>query len=124
MDQRSSAQPVAVDCVITEQWIGRVAVIGVSGVLDMLTAPRLQGSITGCVSKGPAAVVIDLTNVDFLASAGMSLLLTARDQVWPATGFGVVAHGPATSRPLTLMGLADVIGLYPSVAEACSALGE
>ena len=38
--------------------------------------------------------------------------------------FGVVASGPATSRPLTLIGLADIIGLYPTLTEARNALGE
>ena len=34
----------------------------------------------------------------------------------------MVADGPATSRPLKLVGLADVIGLYPTLDEARAAL--
>jgi anti-anti-sigma factor len=72
--------------------------------------------------KNPAAIIVDLTDVDFLASAGMGVLVAARDRVSEGTGFAVVANGPATSRPLTIVGLADVIGMYPSLVEARAAL--
>jgi hypothetical protein len=34
----------------------------------------------------------------------------------------VVAEGPATSRPLKLLGIADIIPLYSTVDEAVAAL--
>lgn len=110
-------------CVISEDWIGRTVVISVSGVLDMLTSPQLESGIDGALKKGPIAVVVDLTDVDFLASAGMGVLVSARDKIPGKTGFAVVASGPATSRPLKLVGLADVVGLYPTLDEARAALG-
>lgn len=110
-------------CVVAEQWVGRVAVVVLSGVLDMLTSPRLEAAVAEALRKGPSALIVDLTNVNFLASAGMSALLAARDQVGSSAAFAVVADGPATSRPLTLVGLADAIGLYQTVPEACAAVG-
>ncbi len=109
-------------CAIAEVWIDRTVVIAVSGVLDMLTSPQLEASISAAISKNPAAVVVDLTDVDFLASAGMGVLVTGRDQAGGRAGFAVVASGPATSRPLTLVGLADVLGLYATLEEARAAL--
>lgn len=128
MDQRRPF-PVVVggrnnDCVISQEWIGRIAVVSVAGVLDMLTSPQLEAGVTEALRKGPSALIVDLTNVNFLASAGMSALLSARDQAGPATRFAVVADSPATSRPLTLVGLADVIGLYRTVSDACAAVEE
>lgn len=111
-------------CVITEHWIGRTMVTSVSGVLDMLTSPQLEASITASMDKRPTALIIDLSDVDFLASAGMGVLVAARDQASGTTGFAVVADGPATSRPLTLVGLADVLGVYPTLEAARAALGE
>lgn len=90
----------------------------------MLTSPLLEASITTSLKKNPTAVIVDLTDVDFLASAGMGVLVAAREQAASDIRFGVVASGPATSRPLTLIGLADIIGLYPTLTEARNALGE
>lgn len=127
MDQSRSATngvATASGCSIHEEWFGRTAVIAVSGVLDMLTSPQLESGISAALQKNPTAVVVDLTDVDFLASAGMGVLVSARDQTAGKTGFAVVASGPATSRPLKLVGLAEVVGLYPTLDEARAAVGE
>ncbi len=97
-------------------------VISASGVLDMLTSPQLEASITACLQKNPSTVIVDLTDIDFLASAGMGVLVAARDQAEGAVKFGVVASGPATSRPLKLVGLAEMIGLYETLDEALATL--
>lgn len=110
--------------VISEEWFGRTVVLGASGVIDMLTSPQLEASIATSVKKNPNAIIVDLTDVDFLASAGMGVLVAARDQTSPDIGFGVVASGPATSRPLKLVGLADIVGLYSTLDEARATLGE
>jgi anti-sigma B factor antagonist len=109
-------------CVVNEEWIGRTAVVSVSGVLDMLTSPQLENAIAGATSKDPGAVVVDLSDVEFLASAGMGVLVAARDKADGKYGFAVVANGPATSRPLKLVGLADVVGLHSTLAEARGAV--
>ena len=111
-------------CALREQWIGRSVVIAVSGVLDMLTSPQLEVSLAASLRMNPSAIIVDLAEVDFLASAGMSVLVAARNQADSNIGFGVVADGPATSRPLELVGLTDLIGLYKTLDEALGALGE
>ena len=111
-------------CAISEEWFGRTVVLGASGVIDMLTSPQLEVSIATSLEKNPTAIIVDLTDVDFLASAGMGVLVAARDQASPDIRFGVVASGPATSRPLKLVGLAEIVGLYSTLDEARAALGE
>lgn len=110
-------------CVVTEEWIGRTAVIYAAGVLDMLTAPQLEAGIAAAMQKSPSAIIVDLSGVDFLASAGMGVLVAAREQAGDRVRFAVVASGPATSRPLKLIGLAELIGLHPSLDEARAAVG-
>ncbi len=110
-------------CVVTEEWIGRTVVIAASGALDMLTSPRLKASLVAVLKQNPSAIIVDLTDVDFLASAGMGVLVAARDLAGDRVRFAVVASGPATSRPLKLVGLADLIGLHPSRDKALTAIG-
>ncbi len=106
------------DCALDAEWIGRTVVISASGVLDMLTAPRLEAAIAASLQQDPTAIVVDLTGVDFLASAGMGALVAARDLAGEKVSFGVVADAPATSRPLRLVGLAEVLGLHPTLDSA------
>jgi anti-anti-sigma factor len=113
----------ATSCVVDEQWVGRVAVVSVSGEVDMLTAPQLEQGIRAALAQNPAGLVVDFTDVEFLASAGMGVLVAVHDEVSPGIRFCVVAEGPATSRPLKLVGIADLIKLYPTREEALAALG-
>jgi anti-sigma B factor antagonist len=109
-------------CVVGEQWFGRVAVISVAGVVDMLTAPQVEDAISAALQKSPPALIVDLTDVEFLASAGMGILVAAHDLASPEVKFAVVADGPVTSRPLKLVGIADIISLYPNLDAALSEL--
>jgi anti-anti-sigma factor len=98
----------------------RAVVLTVSGEVDMLSAPQLAEAIRTALAAGPAALIVDLSKVDFLASAGMTVLVTAQAEVVPPTRFAVVANGPATSRPIKLMGLDTILSLYSTLDSALS----
>jgi anti-sigma B factor antagonist len=115
-------QPAASSCTIGQQRIGQIEVLSVAGVVDMLTAPRLQEAIAAAAKDSPQGVIVDLGAVDFLASAGMGVLVAARDELPDSMRFAVVADGPATSRPLKLVGIAGVVGLHATLDEALAAL--
>lgn len=112
----------AAECVVGEEWFGPVAVLSVAGVVDMLTAPQVEGAISAALEKSPAGLIINLSDVEFLASAGMGILVAAHDLAAPEVKFAVVADGPVTSRPLKLVGIADIVNLYPTLDEALSKL--
>jgi anti-sigma B factor antagonist len=118
----SAGNAATASCTVEEKRVGDVSVVAVTGTLDMLTAPQLEAAITAAAATSPAAVVVDLGAVDFLASAGMGLLVAAHGDLTPAVRFAVVADGPATSRPLKLVGIADVVDMYASLDEALHAV--
>ncbi|OAK54989.1 anti-anti-sigma factor [Rhodococcoides kyotonense] len=107
---------------VAVDWRDDIVVVTVSGELDLVTAPQLSESISLVLGKSPAALVIDLTDVGFLASAGMSLLASTHQQLGEKASFAVVADGPATGRPLALVGLDQLFGIYATVDEALTAL--
>jgi anti-sigma B factor antagonist len=117
-----ASQPAASSCTIEQQRIGQIEVLSVAGVVDMLTAPQLEEAITTAAKESPRGVIVDLGGVEFLASAGMGILVAARDEVPESVQFAVVADGPATSRPLKLVGIAEVVGLHATLDEALAAL--
>lgn len=109
-------------CAIEVSSIRGFSVVTVAGTVDMLTAPELEAAISKAAKSSPPAVVVDLSAVEFLASAGMGILVAAHDELGSAIRFAVVADGPATSRPLKLVGIADVVDLYATLDEALTAL--
>jgi anti-sigma B factor antagonist len=108
-------------CAIEERRIDSISVVSVAGVVDMLTAPDLEKAISEAAKSSPTAVVVDMTGVEFLASAGMGVLIAAQDELTPVK-LAVVADGPATSRPLKLVGVTDVVDLFATLDEALAAL--
>lgn len=99
-----------------------LVILTVQGSIDVLTAPQLSEAVSNALNGQPRGLIIDLTTTDFLASAGMAALVAAHEAIAPTGLFGVVAAEPATSRPLTLMGLDQTIVLYPSLAHAVTSM--
>jgi anti-sigma B factor antagonist len=105
-----------------ESQVDGLAVVSVGGSVDMLTAPGLSEAIDGALAKKPNGLIVDLTKVEFLGSAGISVLMKARDTLGDATPFCVVADGPATHRPLTLLGINELMCLCRRLDDAVSKL--
>lgn len=107
------------ECSITEHWSGDTTVIiGCVGVFDILTAPEVERRIAGVLEKNPTLLIVDLTGIEFLASHGMNVLLAAHGQCGAGTTFAVVADGPVTRRPMQLIGITDMLTVYPTLDDA------
>ncbi|WP_197376313.1 STAS domain-containing protein [Mycolicibacterium baixiangningiae] len=107
-----------------EQWHGRVAVVRATGPVDMLTAPHLQTAIRTAHRKGPAGLIVDLSDAEFISSAGIHVLAVTHDELTPQTRFAVVAEGPGTSRPLKITGMTDFIDLFSTLDAALRTFAE
>ena len=103
---------------VVEAWAGRVVVIAVAGDLDLLTTPRLDDAIHSALRKQPTTLIVDLTRVQLVASVAMDLLVGAHHEITPTAHFRVVADGPGTNRPTTVIGLDTVIAIHQTLADA------
>ncbi|MDT5092208.1 MAG: anti-sigma factor antagonist [Mycobacterium sp.] len=99
-----------------------ITVLAVGGEVDLATAPIFEKAIDDALAGDPPALVIDLTQVSFLASAGLQLLVATQERIGGTGEFAVVADGPATSRPIQLTELDKIFGLYPVLEDALSAM--
>jgi anti-anti-sigma factor len=106
----------------SESEIEGLAVVSVTGSVDMLTAPGLSEAIDTALAKKPDGLIVDLSKVEFLGSAGISVLMKTRDTLGETTQFCVVADGPATHRPLTLLGINELMLLSRRLDDAVSKL--
>ncbi|ORI27061.1 STAS domain-containing protein [Rhodococcus sp. 1168] len=107
---------------IAQHLDGSTLVLTVSGDLDMRTAPALDAAISEGALTAPHALVVDLSKVTFVASAAMTVLTIAQNKLGETLQFAVVADGPATSRPIRLMGLDQVFSLYEDLPTALAAI--
>lgn len=92
---------------------GDAVVLAVSGEVDMTTAPELDAHTSQALRDRPPVLVIDLTEVTFLGSAGMSSLVAA-GQDGGDTSVRIVASGSATARPMQLVGLDQLLAIHPT----------
>jgi anti-sigma B factor antagonist len=95
-----------------------IAVLTVSGEIDLATVPAFQAAIADALSHEPTALIVDLSAVEFLASAGLQALVATQETVSKDADFAVVADSPATSRPIQLTGLEEVLSLHQTMAAA------
>ena len=94
------------------------AVLRVDGALDLALAPKLRRLAERAARLQSSMLVIDLTGVTFLASAGMAELVRAHRGPTASAPLRVVATGRITLRPLELTRLVDELAIYPSLSEA------
>lgn len=58
-----------------------VAIVTVTGDVDMWTASRVEEAVTGVGRHVVSDCIVDLTNVEFFDSAGIGALLRAKQQL-------------------------------------------
>jgi anti-anti-sigma factor len=82
----------------------------VSGEIDLGTAPQLESALSDAICDGTAAVTVDLSDVDFIDSTGVSVLVRSAHR---AEQSGVMvrvegAHG-IVARVLRVTGVASYL---------------
>lgn len=100
-----------------------VPIVRVVGEVDLATAPVLRERLAE-IPADTETVIVDLSEVTFLDSTGLSVLVAS----WKRLGqtdapgnFRLVVNRPAIQRVLDVTGLAHVLGIFPSLEEAIKA---
>ena len=60
---------------ITEEFHNNLVTLQINGEIDMATGPELRQRIVQYVQYGHMNIVLDLTNVDFVDSTGLGVLI-------------------------------------------------
>jgi anti-sigma B factor antagonist len=96
-----------------------VLVVRVDGDIDTLTSPLLSSYLTDQFETNPRVLVLDLTRVQFLGSAGLAALIMAREEAGRRdTKLRLVSASHAVLRPLAATGLSGEFDVYDSTAAA------
>jgi anti-sigma B factor antagonist len=90
----------------------RGVVLVLSGELDMASAPDLASTLDEVLAEPHARVMLDLNGLSFVDSAGVSVLIKAK-QTAKAGGHTLVLRRPTEQleRVFALVGLADWLAI-------------
>lgn len=66
---------------MTEMKKGDVLVVALTGKLDALSAPELEARLVQCIDSGETKVVLDLTKLDYVSSAGVRVFLLSHKKL-------------------------------------------
>jgi anti-sigma B factor antagonist len=96
-------------------------VIQIAGELDMLTGPHLHDHLSKLLAAQPERLIIDLNQISFMGSTGLSVLITAK-QTADEQGTKLQLRGTnqrAVARPLETTGLNHLFDTVPPLTDDC-----
>src|SRR5688572_27823055 len=100
----------------------QVEIVGFAGELDGASARAIRATFDEAIGKA-TSVVLDLTHVPFIDSAGLGALIGGIRRVRESGGTVAIATGaPGVVRLLTTTGVAQLATVCDTVAEAANAL--
>jgi anti-sigma B factor antagonist len=103
-------QPLAVERTSIEG----VELLLVGGELDIATAPRLLNALNGAVQEALRSLVVDISQVDFMDSTGLALLINAHRRLTRRRkGFAVVCPPGPLWRVFEITDMVDTLHVCP-----------
>jgi anti-sigma B factor antagonist len=100
-------------------------VIAARGEIDLFTAPELKQVITDAIESGERRMAIDLTEVSFLDSTALGVLIGAVKRLRSRGGaLAVVNTDSSIAKTFQITGLDQIFTIVPSRAEALEALDD
>jgi anti-anti-sigma factor len=111
-----------VDVTVIDHPEDGVAVVALSGQLDIDTAAHLRSALSTVLDRPVPRVVVDLSGLAFCDSIGLSALALAHNRCVDAGGYlRLAAPNPFLRKVLTVVGLAATLPMYRTVAAARAA---
>lgn len=101
-----------------------VVVVAVSGEIDMATRDVVSQALHAHLDATPPGMVIDLSEVEFLGSSGLAVLLQVNERARQChTRLGIVMSGnPAVTRIIQVSGSAKLLRTYPAITDAVTSM--
>jgi len=103
---------------ISSEAIDGSTVVHVGGDLDVYTAPRLKETLEEAMAGG-SRLIIDLSEVQFIDSTALGVLVGALQQSQAGDGdFRLVVGDPFLLKIFHITGFDAVFSIYPAVEDA------
>jgi anti-anti-sigma factor len=106
-----------------QEQAGDVIIVKLSGRLDSSTAPPTEESFTHLLASGPLHLAIDMSQLEYISSAGLRVLLVVAKKLQQAKGkivlFGLVHN---VREVFQISGFDRIFTIQPDVAAAVAAV--
>ena len=108
---------------LNQKAVGAVLLATASGRIDLSNADDFTTALSAALAGTEAALILDLSKVDYISSAGLrSLVITLKASKSENKGFGVAALQPMLAEIFTIARLNQVIPIFPTAREAIGKL--
>jgi anti-sigma B factor antagonist len=97
---------------------GDACVVKLAGELDLYNAPQVRLALSEACGDSTDRVVVDLSEVEFIDSTALGVLIEARTRLENRRAFLLAAPGLETRRALEISGLDRHFAVHDSVSEA------
>ena len=99
-----------------------IHIVSIAGSLDSTTSPEAQKSLTAMLA-GAKKVALDFSELDYISSAGLRVLLGAAKQLRASGGkLGMFGLNQSVREVFEISGFATILSIYKSEAEALGAM--
>jgi len=93
-------------------------VITVSGEVDLATSPELDAAIIAAIESGTSSVAIDLTDVSFMDSSGLGVIVRGLKRCREAEiDLDLVITNERVLKVFGITGLDQVIPIHSSISD-------
>jgi anti-sigma B factor antagonist len=106
------------DPVLEIETAGDACIVRLGGELDLYNAPQVRDALAEACDGSPQRVVVDLSEVDFIDSTALGVLIEARTKLDNRRAFLLAAPGLETRRALEISGLDRHFSVHEAVSEA------
>jgi anti-sigma B factor antagonist len=109
------------DPVLRVEAVGTACVVRLRGELDLYNSDTVRSTLADVCADSPERVVVDLSEVEFMDSTALGVLIEARTKLNNQRGFLLAAPGLETRRALEISGLDRHFSVHDTVPEALMA---
>jgi anti-sigma B factor antagonist len=97
-------------------------VLEARGQIDLYTAPEFKSRLIQLIEDGKKHILVDFSNVRFMDSTALGVLVGALKRLRPAGGsIAIVTADDDVRRLFELLGLDHAFAIHPTAEEALSA---
>ena len=104
--------------VISSEKTGDACIVRLAGELDLYNAHAVREALVQACADGPERVIVDLSEVEFIDSTALGVLIEARMKLTNRRAFLLAAPGLETRRALEISGLDRHFTVHESVSDA------
>lgn len=92
---------------------GSITLIHIGGSLDAETSPKLDSKLKGEIEKGAKKVICNLERLDYIASAGLGVLISANDMLRRQGGeLRIAAMNEKIKKIFKLLGFINLFKIF------------